>query len=264
MWGYMPVSASQYEDVGIIAERASETGMRSFLVDWVGTLAAALAFAFAFQSVAFATYHIPSESMVPTLQVGDRLTASKFAYGWSRYSPAFGLELPDAVDGRLMPGDPRRGDVIVFIHPRTGERMIKRLIGLPGDRVSVRDGRITLNGQPVLTRHLRTYRFREYEGRVVLVDEFEETLPGAQPHRMIVRRPRFGSSDMAEVQVPAGQYFMMGDNRDNSSDSRFPLMGFVPADKLVARAEAILYSWYSCATEPGLKCAGRRIGQWLR
>ncbi len=121
--------------------------MRSQVKEFFSSLLLALAFAFLFQTTAFATFFIPSESMVPTLEVGDRLTASKFAYGWSRFSLPFGLTLPASLGGRVLAQSPTRGDIIVFIHPKSGERMIKRLIGVPGDRVAIKGGRLWLNGQ---------------------------------------------------------------------------------------------------------------------
>jgi signal peptidase I len=225
----------------------------------------AVGFAALFQTTAFATYYIPSESMVPTLQVGDRVAVSKFAYGWSRYSLPYGLTLPSfgSDGGRLFAEKPRRGDVVVFIHPRNGQRMIKRVIGLPGDRVAIRAGRLVINGEPVVRRFVRLYRFREYEGRVVEVRQLTETLPGGTAHTILERTGARYGEDMAEETIPPGRYFMMGDNRDNSADSRFPQMGLVPEENLIGRAEAILYTLYSCDPEPGVVCADRRFAQKL-
>lgn len=238
--------------------------MRGFLRDVGGMIALAFAFAFVFQTTAFATYFIPSESMVPTLQVGDRLTVSKFAYGWSRHSLPYDFELPHTFTGRVLLGEPQRGDIVVFIHPKTGQRMIKRLIGVPGDRIAMRDGRVILNGKEVERQYVRTYRFREYQGGVVKVREYEERLPGAEPHKIIERVDGIGFREMGEIEVPAGKYFMMGDNRDNSADSRFDAMGLVPLDNLIGRAEAILYTLYSCEPEPGAECAKPRFATRLQ
>lgn len=236
------------------------TSLRAYVWEAATSIALAVAFAFAFQTAAFATYYIPSESMVPTLLVGDRLAVSKFAYGWSRFSLPYELQLPQAVRGRLLAQEPSRGDVVVFVHPRTGERMIKRVIGLPGDRVAIKGGHVVLNGQAVERRFLRSYSFREYKGRVVRVSEFAERLPGGRPeHTILERSGEAMRTDMEEVTLPLARYFMMGDNRDNSLDSRFPEMGLVPEENLIGKAETILYSWYSCTPEPGTECGSKRF-----
>jgi len=238
--------------------------MRAFIKDIAGMLVLAFTFAFVFQTTAFATYFIPSESMVPTLQVGDRLTVSKFAYGWSRHSLAYDLELPASLKGRVLAREPRRGDIVVFVHPQTNQRMIKRLIGVPGDKIALRDGRIILNGDLVARSFVRSYRYREYVGSLVRVREYDEFLSGHEPHKIIERTERLGLRDMAEITVPPGHYFMMGDNRDNSADSRYPEMGLVPRENLIGRAEAILYTWYSCNPEPDTLCAKPRFATLLR
>jgi len=229
------------------------------------SLLLAVGFAALFQTAAFATFYIPSESMVPTLQVGDRVAVSKFAYGWSRHSLPYGLTLPSfgSRSGRVFAETPRRGDVVVFIHPLNGQRMIKRVIGLPGDHIAIRAGRLILNGEPVARRFVRLYRFREYEGRVVEVRQLTESLPGGASHTILERTGGRYSEDMSEEIIPAGRYFMMGDNRDNSADSRFPQMGLVPEENLIGRAEAILYTLYSCRPEPGVICANKRFAQRL-
>jgi len=234
--------------------------------DVLGMTVLAIGFAFLFQATAFATFFIPSESMLPTLQVGDRLTVSKYAYGWSRYSlPVdLNLELPVSFTGRVFGRDPQRGDIVVFMHPKSGQRMIKRLIGLPGDRIAMHGGKLYLNGELVSRKHVRSYRYREYHGRLVEVDEFEEKLGSGDKHRILLRtRSDAPGRDMDEIIVPPGRYFMLGDNRDNSADSRFPEMGTVPAENLIGRAEAILYSFYSCEKEQGVTCADRRFATRL-
>ena len=227
--------------------------------DLIASATIALLLAFAFQTAAFATYHIPSESMVPTLEVGDRLTVNKFAYGYSRHSLPLDMSLPASIKGRYLAGEPKRGDIVVFVHPKRADRMIKRLIGLPGDRIAIDGGEVILNGERVKRTLERTYKFREFEGRVVEVNRYVETLPGGFGHPILEYTGRHRRASMAEIKIPPGQYFMMGDNRDNSSDSRFEDMGLVPFENLVGRADAILYSFYSCPTEPGTHCAKRRF-----
>ncbi len=233
--------------------------------DMVWSIVAALVLAFAFQTAAYATYHIPSESMVPTLEVGDRLTVNKFAYGYSRHSLPLDFSLPKgAINGRLFASEPVRGDIIVFVHPKRSDRMIKRLIGLPGDRIAVDNGQVILNGRPLARKLEKTYRFREYEGRIVEVNRYEETLPGGRTHLMLEYTHRAHHASMPETIVPPGHYFMMGDNRDNSNDSRFHDMGMVPAENLVGRADAVLYSLYTCTPESGTECAERRFATRLK
>lgn len=222
-----------------------------------------LLFVVAFQTAAYASYYIPSESMVPTLQVGDRLIAAKFAYGFSRYSLPFDLELPQTLGGRLLARSPKRGDIVVFIHPHNGERMIKRVIGLPGDTIEMREGRLYINDQKVERTYQRTYTYREYRGRPVQVREYTERLPGAPGHRIIERTDDAGIRNMGKIVVPAGRYFMMGDNRDNSADSRFAEMGLVPFENLIGRADAISFTLYSCQEEKGLECAPRHFASLL-
>lgn len=213
------------------------------------------------RSFAFATYHIPSESMVPTLEVGDRVAALKFPLGFSRYSLMGGQYLPrfPGETGRIPGAVPARGDVVVFRHPRSGEDFIKRVAGLPGDRVAIRDGRLWLNGEPVPLTEAGRWSYRETDGGIAAVTAYRETFPGAEPHTILLRDRRSVAGDMAEQVVPEGRVFMLGDNRDNSSDSRFASMGFVPLENLIGRAGAILYSLASCGKEPGLRCPPRRM-----
>ena len=176
------------------------------------TLTVALAFAFAFRATAFATYFIPSESMVPTLEVGDRLAVSKYAYGWSRHSVP-SLALPHRFTARVLASLPERGDVAIFVHPREKMTMVKRVIGLPGDLISFRNGRLYINRKRVPRTFVRSYRYREHEGFVVRVHQYSERLPGGREHTIIERSDRHPGDDMAEIRVPAGHLFMAGDNR---------------------------------------------------
>ena len=212
-----------------------------------------------FRTAAFATYFIPSESMVPTLEVGDRLAVSKFAYGWSKFSlplANFGFEF----NGRILGSLPQRGDVVVFVHPLDGKTMIKRVIGLPGDHVRLQRGRLFINGVRLERRLEATYHYREQGSgaSVVGVTRYTETLPGGREHTIVQRSDDNAVETMPDYVVPAGKLFMMGDNRDNSADSRLTLMGPVPVENLIGRADTILYSDHTCRPEPGLYCAPRR------
>lgn len=233
----------------------------SKLRDLANTVFGAVAIVLVLRSFAFATYHIPSESMVPTLEIGDRVAAVKYPFGYSRYSLVGGDFLPrfPGETGRIPAAMPERGNVVVFRHPVTGEDFIKRVVGLPGDRVAIRDGRLWLNGQEVPLARAGHWNYRDSVGAVVPVTAYRESLPGAEPHTILLRDRRSPSSDMAERIVPEGRVFMLGDNRDNSADSRFASMGFVPVENLIGRADAILYSFASCAGEQGLRCAPRRL-----
>jgi signal peptidase I len=238
--------------------------MRAILTELVSSMMIALVFAITFQTAAFANFSIPSESMVPTLRVGDRLAASKFSYGWSRHSLPFGLSLPQALDGRVFGKTPARGDIAIFTHPLTGVRMIKRVIGLPGDRIAFEHGKLVLNGRDVPRSFQRTFHYREYQGEVVEVAELVEHLPNGAQHKIIERTNIRDRRNVPERVIPSDHLFMMGDNRDNSADSRYREMGFVPEANLIARAELVVFSFYDCLTEPGVDCAGPRYGLSLR
>jgi signal peptidase I len=202
--------------------------------------------------VAFATtaiaqpFYIPSGSMEPTLQIGDALLGTKFAYGYSRWSLPYGLG--PASDTRLMGKLPKRGDIVIFRLPRdTSNTLIKRVIGLPGDRVQMVHGRLMINGALVPLQAAGTGKVEEADGYLHPIDKFTETLPGGTKHTIFKTRWDGPLDDTQVYVVPAGHIFAMGDNRDNSSDSRVAPedggVGFVPAENLVARADVMLGSY---------------------
>jgi len=202
--------------------------------------------------VAFATtavaqpFYIPSGSMEPTLQIGDALLASKFAYGYSRYSLPFGFG--PASQTRLFGKLPARGDVVIFRLPRDPKStLIKRVIGLPGDRVQMVHGRLMINGSQVPLKAAGTGKVEEADGWSHDIDRFVETLPGGVKHPIFKTRWDGPLDDTPVFVVPAGHIFAMGDNRDNSSDSRVAPadggVGFVPAENLVGRADVMLGSY---------------------
>ena len=192
------------------------------------------------RTVAFEPFNIPSGSMIPTLLVGDYLFVSKYSYGYSRYSLPFG---PGLFEGRILGSLPKRGDVAVFKLPRdTSQDYIKRVIGLPGDRIQVRNGILNLNGQPVRREFLGPY-VAEGDGPRMTVRLFREILPNDVSHLIIEQTDDGPLDNTPEFRVPDGHVFTMGDNRDNSLDSRVPnAVGFVPVENLVGRAEFIFFS----------------------
>ena len=193
------------------------------------------------RTFAYEPFHIPSGSMIPTLLIGDYLFVSKFSYGYSRYSFPFGFGL---FEGRVWSDQPDRGDIAVFKLPRDNKTdYIKRLIGLPGDRIQMRDGVLHINDEPVRRRQIEDYALVDRIGTATRVTQFIETLPNGVSYRTIDTNP-YGVLDNTEVYVvPADHYFAMGDNRDGSSDSRIlNQVGYVPAENLVGRAEILFFS----------------------
>ncbi len=186
-------------------------------------------------------FNIPSGSMKSTLLVGDYLFVSKLAYGYSRYSFPGGFNFGT---GRILAATPKRGDVAVFKLPRDNSTdYIKRVIGLPGDKVQVLKGVLYINGTAVPKVPVAPFLTREDEGPARLIPMFEETLPNGVKYRVLDSEPNGSFDNTVVFEVPAGKYFMMGDNRDNSTDSRAAWgVGFVPFENFVGRAELIFFS----------------------
>lgn len=209
----------------------------------IKTIVYAILIALFIRTFFYEPFSIPSASMVPTLLVGDYLFVSKFSYGYSRYSLPFGLPL---FSGRVFFRPPHRGDVAVFKLPRDPSiDFIKRIIGLPGDRIQMKDGILNINGQPVKREQLGPY-FYDENGRTSTYIHYIETLPNGYQHDIIEIGDDQPLDNTAVFTVPPNTYFMMGDNRDNSLDSRWSAaeggVGFVPAENLVGRADLVLFS----------------------
>lgn len=186
-------------------------------------------------------FNIPSGSMQPTLEIGDYLFVSKPAYGYSRYSFPFGLA---PIEGRHFGKLPQRGDIAVFKLPSNPSiDYIKRVIGLPGDTVQVVNGRLYLNGTRVEREAVGLRQVEKYDGRDHAMMEYIETLPGGVLHRIYEESDNGDLDNTPAYTVPEGHYFMMGDNRDNSQDSRVQdLVGFVPLENIVGRADILFFS----------------------
>ncbi len=186
-------------------------------------------------------FNIPSGSMKDTLLVGDYLFVSKLSYGYSRYSFPWG---PPLFKGRVFASKPKRGDVAVFKLPRDNSTdYIKRVIGLPGDEIQMNNGVLYINGKMIPKRRVGNFVTRRENGLTYRIPKFEETLPNGVKYFVLDAEPNAPFDNTRVFKVPPGHYFMMGDNRDNSTDSRAQWgVGFVPYQNFVGRAEIIFFS----------------------
>ncbi len=212
-----------------------------------------------FRSFVFSPFSIPSESMLPRLWNGDYLLAAKWPYGFSNNSLPLGAPL---IPGRVLAGEPEAGDVVIFKHPIDGADYIKRVIALPGDSIGIIDGQVVLNGELVPKERIEDFiipvspntgcawgaeqRTDDDGAGVCAYAQYRETLPNGAAYNVLDFGPT-NSDNKAPVIVPEGRMFVMGDNRDNSQDSRFVAaagggVGLVPQDNLVGRASVIMWS----------------------
>jgi len=238
-------------------ERPKEDGWS--LARFVLTL---IVLAWALRSFIVAPFSIPSGSMLPTLYIGDYLAVAKWPYGYSRFSFPFGVP---SFNGRFLSRLPQRGDVVVFRHPSDDADLIKRVIGVPGDVVEVRDSALMLNGRRVPREPLPPYKMpisanspckvvppatpviaQASSGPACLYGAYQETLPGGVSYTVLDQVQGGPADDFGPVRVPAGHVFLMGDNRDDSLDSRFGLaeggIGMVPIENLIGRAMVTFWS----------------------
>ena len=236
--------------------KAEKEDWKSFSIFLVKLVIAVLIF----RTFFFTSFNIPSESMMPRLLVGDYLFSQKWSYGYSRFSLPFGMNIGD---GRILASEPERGDVVIFKHPIDESDYIKRVIGLPGDSVQMVSGVLHLNSEPVRMERIEDFvlpiampqdcrggsQFVERDisgGFVCSYPQFRETLPSGVSYN-ILDLGVLPQDSTAPVIVPEGKLFLMGDNRDNSLDSRFPAqaargIGLVPQDNLVAEASFMYWS----------------------
>ena len=207
--------------------------------DNVKTLGIAVVIALSFRSILFEPFNIPSGSMIPTLLVGDYLFVSKYSYGYSRYSFPFGAI---GFDGRVLAGEPERGDVVVFRPPsKPSINFIKRVVGLPGDTIQVKQGRLHINDTQLARRIVGTNTV-SLGYRDVEVTAYEEVMDNGKSYVIHELSDEDRMDNTAIYEVPEGHYFMMGDNRDQSNDSRFYNIGTIPHENLIGRAEFIFFS----------------------
>lgn len=209
------------------------------LGETVSVIVQALLLALVIRTLLFQPFSIPSGSMRPTLLEGDYLFVTKWAYGFSRHSLPFS---PNLFSGRIWGSEPARGDVAVFkFPPNPSLDYIKRVVGLPGDRIQMRDGELIINGVAVKREKIGQIDNPDITEVSRPVDVYRETLPNGVSYNTLDITPNSIGDNTREFVVPEGHYFMMGDNRDNSSDSRFSV-GYVPAENLVGRANIIFFS----------------------
>jgi signal peptidase I len=242
---------------------AAPAAKKEGLWDTIRFVLTVILFAVVIRTFVAAPFSIPSGSMLPRLMIGDYLFVAKWPYGYSRFSMPFGL---GSFDGRIMGGLPERGDVVVFRHPGPGnEDWVKRVIGLPGDVVEVRGGAVILNGRPLQRTRIGDYLMPvspnspcrkvgpdshdvagEDGAAACAYPRYRETLPGGRSYEVLDQDPAGRNDEAPPVRVPAGHVFVMGDNRDDSEDSRVPLdaggVGMLPIDNLLGR---VLVNFFS-------------------
>jgi len=221
-----------------------EQDSESPLFEVLSTVAWALGIAFFLRTFLFQPFHIPSGSMLPGLMKGDYIITTKYSLGYGQHA-ATPLPFP-VKKGRLFERKPERGDVLVFRPAGETKNFIKRLIGMPGDQIQMKEGRLFINGSPVASEKVGEEKFFDSFNKEILAAAWSESFGSDESH-IIYDTQTNGTADNTNVYtVPAGHYFMMGDNRDRSGDSRMPVTnggaGYVPTENLMGKAEFVLLS----------------------
>ncbi|MDX1795462.1 MAG: signal peptidase I [Hydrogenovibrio sp.] len=213
-------------------DRSVTTESEPLLVEYSRSLFPVFLVVLVLRSFVVEPFRIPSGSMYPTLEIGDFIVVNKFAYG---------IKLPVTQTKVFSVGEPKRGDVVVFKYPKDPDvDYIKRVIGLPGDEISYIGRTVFINGEPLKQSYLGKYKAHGAGLNMDGTSEVQETMPSGKKHLILLDKDKF-SQDMMTVKVPPGHYFMMGDNRDYSNDSRF--WGFVPEKNIKGKAFGIWMSW---------------------
>ncbi|MEL6790196.1 MAG: signal peptidase I [Pseudomonadota bacterium] len=216
---------------------------------------------FVFRGLIYNMNYIPSESMQPTLEVGDRILVNKFAYGYSGHSILFSVvpTLPGKY-GRLFGSLPARGDVVTFKHPRSGTIYIKRVVGLPGDKIEYRSGKLYINDTLKPREKIDDVTYRQHKSGIRKAVQYREHITEDKAIEIFEFSDFANLDDAGPFIVPADNVFVLGDNRDNSADSRDPTIkgvGFLPVERILGRTERVIYSTYRCKKEKDLRCAKR-------
>ncbi len=213
--------------------------------EFLKTAIIALLLALILRGFLYEPFNIPSGSMKPTLEVGDYLFTNKFAYGYGQYSFSlpFNIFFPVPYEGRAFAEEPKRGDIAVFWIPKLGQHYIKRIIGMPGETIQVKRGRLYINGEQVYRELISKKTLKREDGRPVLTNQYWEILPGGIEHLIYEEIDSDTLDNTPVYTVPEGHYFMMGDNRDNSQDSRvMNTVGPIPFENIVGRADVLFFS----------------------
>ena len=222
------------------ASKTKEKQKPSEFRETVTVIIEALVIALIFRTFLYQPFSIPTASLQPTMMIGDYFISSKFTWGYGRYSFPFGI-LP--INGRIFGREPNRGDIAVFRPVAQKDDYVKRVIGLPGDTIQMKEGRLYINGVMVERKFIERGTDTDSFGTTLPVLIYEETLPNGVTHLINEISDETLMDNTSEYVVPEGHYFMMGDNRDRSQDSRFlSAVGYVPAGNLIAKAEARFFS----------------------
>jgi len=224
-----------------MSKKGKKEDAKSFFDSWFFIIGFFIFLPLAFRVLVFSPYHIPSGSMKPTLLEGDFIFVAKYSYGYSRYTFPFDIKL---FEGRKNFSEPKRGDIVVFRPPLITRRddYIKRLIGLPGDKIQVKDGELFINGKPVQREQIANLEVENEEGKKFIIKQYKETLDTGVSYTTWDVTKQGALDNTEEFTIPEDNYFMMGDNRDNSRDSRDEHIGFIPKEYLIGKAKVIVFS----------------------